>query len=147
MPPWLLYYLTQERATPTLIDKVHQAVNGEYNAISCYEKMIQLAPTKMEKEIITEIRQDEYKHYQTFSTIYTNLTGQQPKPQLDEPCPPTYEEALKFAIEDEQHTVDFYMEVGDQAQNPHIKEVFYRAAKDEQNHAVWFLYFYTRRVG
>ena len=53
-------------------------------------------------------------------------------------------DGLEFALQDEQTTVDFYMEVADGASDPTIKEVFRRAAADEQNHAVWFLYYFTK---
>ncbi|MTT30681.1 hypothetical protein GMB86_01460 [Terrilactibacillus sp. BCM23-1] len=56
-----------------------------------------------------------------------------------------YLEVLKFRVEDEQNTVDFYMEIADQSRLPIIKETFQRAAKDEQNHAVWFLLFLTQK--
>ena len=36
------------------------------------------------------------------------------------------------------------MEVADGASDRSIKEAFRRAAADEQNHAVWFLYFFTK---
>jgi len=51
---------------------------------------------------------------------------------------------LEFALQDEQKTVDFYMEIADDSTNQFIKDAFKRAAVDEQNHAVWFLYFYTK---
>ncbi|GAA3314104.1 hypothetical protein GCM10020331_005840 [Ectobacillus funiculus] len=42
-------------------------------------------------------------------------------------------------------TVDFfYLDIADKAQDSYIKKQFRRAATDEQNHAVWFLYFYTK---
>ena len=44
------------------------------------------------------------------------------------------------AFKDEQETVDFYLDLADQTQDQSIKKVFQRAAADEQNHAVWFLY-------
>ncbi|MBK5441663.1 hypothetical protein JFU13_01025 [Peribacillus sp. TH24] len=35
----------------------------------------------------------------------------------------------------------FYLGIADEVTNPSIKEAFRRAAADEQNHAVWFLYY------
>ncbi|PPA69473.1 rubrerythrin family protein [Jeotgalibacillus proteolyticus] len=102
--------------------------------------MAGLAPVQEESNRILEIQQDERRHFEEFSTIYMNLTGVQPTPQLNEGCHDTYRDALTFAFKDEQETVDFYLDLADRAQNPHIKQVFKRAAADEQNHAVWFLF-------
>ncbi len=122
-----------------LKDDIMRAINGEYSAIDCYGRLIKMAPTEKEREVITEIRNDEIKHFNQFCALYTLLTNEQPDPKIIETCPAKYEEGLQFAFEDEQHTVDFYYEIADQANHPLIRRLFCRAAADEQNHAVWFL--------
>ncbi|TKD70700.1 ferritin-like domain-containing protein [Pseudalkalibacillus hwajinpoensis] len=129
----------------TLVDDIATAINGEYSAIQCYKKLAQLAPNDTERNRIKEIRKDEKMHLQAFKNIYTQLTGQQPSPQVTEECPNEYREGIDFAFNDEQETVDFYLDIADQAQDPFIKETFKRAAADEQNHSVWFLYLLTKR--
>ncbi|WP_088072096.1 ferritin family protein [Gottfriedia luciferensis] len=127
-----------------LISNVEKAINGEYSAISCYTKLASLAKKEDERKTILEIREDEVKHYHHFVSIYVNLTGRQPHPKIIENCPDNYIDGLEFALKDEQETVDFYLSVSDGTSNQLIKNTFSRAAKDEQNHAVWFLYFYTK---
>ncbi|MGE7765068.1 ferritin-like domain-containing protein [Peribacillus sp. NPDC096540] len=124
-----------------LLRQLEKAINGEYSAIQCYEKLAQLAPDEKQRKQIIEIREDEVKHFQSFAQIYTSLTGVQPQPKVTEPCPESYKAGLEFAIRDEQETVDFYLEVADGAADRSIRKAFRRAAADEQNHAVWFLYF------
>ncbi|VEF49481.1 ferritin/ribonucleotide reductase-like protein [Bacillus freudenreichii] len=118
---------------------IAKAVNGEYSAIACYGKLIEMAPTEKEKQIIRKIRNDEVRHFHQFSAIYMLVMNKQPEPQIIEQCPNKYKDGLRFAFEDEQHTVDFYHEIADRAQHPNIRHLFRRAAADEQNHAVWFL--------
>ena len=132
------------RASHPLVQDVEKAINGEYSASDCYARLANLAPSKKVREQILEIRQDEIKHYQQFVQIYRGLTGIPPQPKITEGCPNTFLKGLEFAIEDEQKTVDFYMEIADAATDPFIKEVFRRAAVDEQNHAVWFLYYFAK---
>ncbi|WP_229751877.1 ferritin-like domain-containing protein [Marinithermofilum abyssi] len=132
-----------ERITD-LIQDIAKAINGEYSAISCYAQLAEMAPTEEEKKQILEIRGDEILHYREFSAIYTRLTGRQPTPRITELCPENYCQGLQFAFKDEQETVDFYLDIVDKARDPHIKNRFRRAAADEQNHAVWFLYYWTR---
>ncbi|WLD94242.1 ferritin-like domain-containing protein [Alkalihalobacillus sp. AL-G] len=136
-------YLYRQTETQGIIEDIRNAINGEYSAIQCYQKLAQKAPNRQQREQIQEIRQDEIKHYQRFMQIYTSLTGQQPQPQITEECPDNYTEGLIASFKDEQETTDFYLEFSEQARTPYIKEVFRSAAADEQNHAVWFLSFLT----
>ncbi|MBS4189639.1 ferritin-like domain-containing protein [Bacillus sp. FJAT-49705] len=138
-------YTNSYRQTEKIIANLTKAINGEYSAIQCYQKLANMAPTQKEKEQILEIKQDESKHLQTFSQMYVNLTGRQPSPQLMDRCPNNYKRGLEYALIDEQQTVDFYLEVADETTDQTIKNAYKRAALDEQNHAVWFLYFLTKQ--
>jgi rubrerythrin len=144
MYPYTNYYDALYRQNNKLIREVEKAINGEYNAIHCYTKLANLAPNEKEKSRILEIRQDEIKHHKQFEQIFTKLTGRRPQQKLGEECPAVYLEGLEFALQDEQITVDFYLKVADGASDSSIKETFRRAAADEQNHAVWFLYYFTK---
>lgn len=129
----------------SLIQDLMKSINGEYSAIQCYGYLMKIAPTEEEKKVIAEIRQDEIRHFQEFCQIYTSITGSQPAPRVTEPCPASYKEGLDAAFKDEQETVDFYREIAQKAEDPYIKEIFNKAASDEQHHAVWFLYFLSKR--
>lgn len=135
------FYRNQERMAADL----EAAINGEYSAIQCYAKLAELAPNEAIRKQILEIRKDEVKHFQHFSQAYTYLTNQQPKPKVTETCPDDFRSGAEFAFHDEQHTVDFYLEAADRATDPAVKKVFRRAAADEQQHAVWFLYFLMKK--
>lgn len=128
-----------------LINDIERAINGEYSAIACYQQLAKMAPTQAERNQILEIREDERRHFKAFSGIYTTLTGKQPTPEIIEECPDTYKGGLEASFKDEQETVDFYLDIADSTQAIVIKETFRRAAADEQNHAVWFLYFLEQK--
>ncbi len=132
-------------ADQAFLNDVAQAINGEYSAIACYERLAKLAPNEEIRNQILEIRQDEISHYQRFSQFYYRLSGRQPTPQMSEECPEEYGAGLLFAFKDEQKTVDFYLDIADRATDPVIREAFRRAAADEQNHAVWFQHFILQR--
>lgn len=142
------YYYVPYQNTPfrsevntQILGDVQKAINAEYSAISCYGKLANMAPTQFEKDRILEIQSDEKRHLGEFSRIYSNLTGEQPTYQITKSCPNTYMAGIDFAFKDEQNSVDFYLDIADKTQDQYIKERFNRAAKDEQHHAVWFLYF------
>lgn len=132
------------RQNDKLIRDIEKAINGEFSAINCYAKLANMTPNVAERNQILEIRNDEIKHFHQFVQIYTNLTGQQPKPQITEECPNAYLQGLEFAIQDEQKTVDFYLEISDETSDANMKELLRRIAADEQNHAVWFLYYFVK---
>lgn len=138
------YYNTMYRQNEKLITDIVKSINGEFSAIHCYAKLAHLTSKEKERKRILEIRQDEIKHFQQFGQIYTSLTGQQPQPKMIEACPDDYKNGLEYAMQDEQQTVDFYLNIADETTNPFIKEAYRRAAADEQNHAVWFLYFFIK---
>ena len=137
------YLYTRQETNSRFLHDLTKAINGEYSAITCYEQLAALAPNEAAKRRIQEIRNDEMKHYQIFTQLYMTMTGRQPTPQLTEPCPTDYKAGLLAALQDEQETVDFYLEISDYVQPAHVKETFRRIAADEQNHAVWFLTLYT----
>lgn len=127
-----------------LISDIAKAINGQYSAAACYEQLARMAPNDEERNQILEIRNDELRHLQVFSQFYTSLSGRKPTPHIVEECPSDYRAGLNFAFKDEQETVDFYLDIADKSPDPLIKDHFRRASADEQNHAVWFLYFLTR---
>ena len=145
MYPIINFHQTN-RLEETQINDIEKAISGEYNAIQCYQKLANLAHSSKEREQILEIQRDEMKHYKLFTQIFVQLTGKNPRIQLKEECPNTYKAGLEYAIKDEQETVDFYHDISDKATDPMIKQAFTRVAADEQNHAVWFLYFFTKRI-
>lgn len=132
------------RQTNKLANDIAKAINGQYSAIQCYAKLAKMAPNEKERDQILEIRKDEKRHLRQFTQIYQSLTGKQAEPKLLEGCPNNYMDGLEFALKDEQETVDFYLDIAEQTSNSFVKDIFRRAAADEQNHAVWFLYFLTK---
>jgi rubrerythrin len=142
--PYTNYMDAIARQSSKLASDMEKAINGEYTAIQIYAKLADMAKNEAERERILEIRQDEVKHYQQFVQLYQRLTGRQPQPKIIEDFPDNYATGLESALVDEQKTVDFYLEIADGATDPFVKEVFRRAAADEQNHAVWFLYYFMK---
>ncbi|WP_088035572.1 ferritin-like domain-containing protein [Evansella clarkii] len=127
------------------IRDLEKAINGEYSAIECYERMADQASNEKERNQILEIRKDEIKHFEQFLMLYTSITGRSHSPVVTEECPGNYRLALLAAFEDEQNTVDLYNSMADRAPDSSTRRMFRRAALDEQHHAVWFLSYLTVR--
>lgn len=131
----------QPSVNTEVLDNILKALNSEYNTIPCYELLANQAPNPDIKNRILEIRNDEIRHFETFWRLYISLTGNQPNLQITKQCPTDFNSGVLDAFIDEQETVDFYHDIARSANNPVIKDTFTQAAADEQNHAVWFLYF------
>lgn len=125
----------------SVLNDLTKAMDGEHEAICFYEMLANMAPNASIKNRILEIRKDEIRHFQTFEHIYFCLTGCHYYPQTQPACPKNFLQGIDKAFHDEQETVDFYHSVARKVQEPCISHTFSEAASDEQNHAVWFLYF------
>lgn len=142
LPYIFTHHREMELTSQQLNAALTKAINGEHNAIVCYEQLAQIAPNDQIKNKILEIRKDEIRHYNAFLNFYQDIFGQQPNVSQVNNCPNQYRAGVESAFIDEQVTVDEYLSVADRiSQYPDLKATFERAAKDEQNHAVWFLYF------
>lgn len=130
---------------PVLIRNLQKAINGEFSAIQCYRKLAELAHSDEVRKQIEEIRRDEIRHLREFSTLYGSITGKHIMPKQTEECPDNFTRGLDAAFKDEQETVDFYLRAAEETSKLKAKGVFTRAARDEQNHAVWFLYYLMER--
>lgn len=132
---------TQTSTNAEVLNDILKAIDGEFTAIACYELLASQAQNDEIKKRILEIRNDEIRHYETFWYLYITLTGKQPSPKITRQCPADYKSGVHAAFIDEQETVDFYHDISRNTDNPVVKDAFTRASADEQNHAVWFLYF------
>ncbi|ARV44794.1 ferritin family protein [Bacillus inaquosorum] len=138
-------YPAPYREDPVLIRNLIKAINGEFSAIQCYRKLAELTRRDEVRKQIEEIRRDEMRHLREFSTLYGAITGKHIMPKQTEECPDTFTRGLDAAFKDEQETADFYLRAAEETPNLKAKGIFTRAARDEQNHAVWFLYFLMKR--
>ncbi|UCZ53433.1 ferritin-like domain-containing protein [Bacillus shivajii] len=133
------YYRGENQSA--LAKDMMKAINDEYSAIAFYRKLADMAHTDEARRQILEIRKNHVRHFDEFNRIYKNLTGRKPTPEVKEECPNTYRDGILAGFKNEQKTVNFYLDIADRTQDASIKEIFRRAAADEQNHAVWFLFF------
>lgn len=127
----------------SMIHNLEEAINGEYNTIYCYEHLADLAPSDEIKKRIMEIRSDEVRHYEMFWDVYYSLTGKEFQPEITKKCSTSYSAGVLAAFLDEQKTTEFYHRAMREASATEAKKAFDSAAKDEQNHAVWYLYYLT----
>lgn len=134
-------------ACSDLPERLIKAMTGEQDARLYYQKLMTMAPTTDEKNVINKIYEDEKKHYNNFSRLYTELTGRQPSlPSPQSPNIPSYVEGLKKAIFDETDAYEFYRDTFMCTTNPTAKEIFFEALTDENEHAMRLNYLYSTNI-
>ncbi|TMW70328.1 ferritin-like domain-containing protein [Alteribacter natronophilus] len=126
-----------------MIRNIARSIDNEYTAVICYEGLMQMAPDEYSAYRIMRIREDNMRHYQAFSQIFTMVTGHQHQPQMTRECPQDFREGSRAAFIDEQENVEFYLRIAEEADIPFVRRSYRRASSDDQNSATWFLYFLT----
>ena len=129
------------RVTP---EELVNAMQGEAEDKLFYERLMRMAPTREEADIIKQIRTDEIKHYEAFEDLYRRMTGRNPRvPETDKPTFRTYMEGVELAFFDELEAYEHYRDLYLSTQNPRIRDIFLDAFTDENEHAQYMHWIYS----
>lgn len=118
------------------IDKLKQAIEGEYRDYYFYRSMYEIAEDPLWRDFIQHAFEDEKSHYEMFQQLYYMMTGtfvQNPKKPI--PCY-NLKQGVKQALVGELDGVETYKEMlltipFQQAYNP-----LFIAMHDEMEHAI-----------
>lgn len=90
-----------------------EAIRGETEDRMFYSYLLNNAPSMLDKELITGIRDDEIKHAKMFRQIYFEHTGKmiQADKNIEFEPPTTYCDGLKGALLGEQNAVKKYRRI------------------------------------
>lgn len=139
-----MYQYPQMMAMDSLIRDIEKAANGEYHAIQTYERLLQLAPTTEDREVISKILEDERKHFAVFTTIYRQFTGNAPALTPTHQLPASFISGIVSSIPDELEDSKFYQNISEHPMGESLRRIFLNASHDEQRHATWFTYLWIR---
>lgn len=116
---------------------VKKAVQGEREDEIFYDFLISEAPTKEEKDIISDIRDDERNHNKMFREIYYYFTGEE-LPQStgnDFKEPKNYMEGLKRAFFGELAAMERYRVIRAGLPSEYYRDMVFEILTDEMKHA------------
>lgn len=137
-------YFRNSHITPDsnqrFLDHLEKIVNAEHHAIQIYGKLLELTQNKMFRNIIENIRNDEKRHFQTFSEIYTQLTHGKQAVLTDATLPKSFINGVDDSVKDELEDSKFYQDTAQVTTNEPIRRHLMNASHDEQRHATWFMY-------
>jgi rubrerythrin len=114
------------------------AIIGEATAIDFYSRLISATPNQKHKDNINHALEDEKIHLNLFTQLYVALTGQQPIYQIKKEEFSNYNEGLRMAYEDELEAYENYRNAYLLTKDQYIRDVFFRAMTDENEHAMRF---------
>lgn len=123
---------------------VAKAVNGEYNAVRKYGRLMELAPNEDFRKLLENIRSDEQEHFKLYSEWYGRLTGGKTAPVTDEPLPTVFIDGVEASLRDELEDAKFYRDLSSASDDPALKQAALYTALDEQRHASWFMYIWEK---
>jgi rubrerythrin len=122
-----------------------KAMQGEAEARKYYKRLISMAPNEKEADIIERFYEDETKHLSKFRMLFEMITGKEPElKDIKSPDYDSYIEGVEQAILDELEAYEFYRDIYLSSSNPIVKEIFFEAFTDENEHAAHLNYLYTK---
>ncbi|WP_232695903.1 ferritin-like domain-containing protein [Brevibacillus daliensis] len=128
-----------------IIPILEESIADEREDELFYDSLIALAPTQLEKEVITSIRNDERKHRRYLRQIYKELTGRDAPPgKANSFQPPaSYLEGLEKALLGELQAFERYRTVYMNIPERY-KNMIFEIMTDELKHAGYYNWLYAK---
>ncbi|WP_410506220.1 ferritin family protein [Haloimpatiens sp. FM7315] len=124
------------------VDIIKRAIEGEKEDEAFYNTLIEMAPTKEQKEIIESIRDDEIRHNIMFKKMYAELAGMQNRHKY-EVCTRKsmpYIDGIKKALFGEMKAVEEYREILKGLPNMCYRDIVFDIITDEIKHGIKYNY-------
>lgn len=137
-----MYSYMSYNVTPAQLLK---AMKGEAEARKYYKRLLGMAPNEKEEDIIEHFYEDETKHFSKFRMLFEMITGKEPElGSVKAPDFDSYLDGVEQAILDELEAYEFYRDIYLSSNNPIVRDVFFEALTDENEHAAHLNYLYTK---
>lgn len=122
-----------------------KAMRGEAETKKYYKRLADLAPSEREEDIIEHFIEDETKHLSKFKMLFEMITGKGPElTHIKQPVFDDYLEGIEQAILNELEAYEFYRDIYLSNNNPIVRDIFFEAMTDENEHAAHLNYLYTK---
>lgn len=124
-------------------DALLKTIMDEATAIEFYERLASVAPDNYSRETIESIRGDEQTHLEAFGKLYVYLVGRNPQYKIIPVQFSDYREGLFLAYKGEIEAIEFYKENILATLDQLIRDTYFFAMTDEQEHAIQFSFLYN----
>lgn len=137
-----MYSYMNYNVTPAQLMK---AMRGEAEARKYYKKLMGMATDEKEADIIEHLYEEETKHLSKFRMLFEMITGKEPEvSSVKSPDFDSYQDGVEQAILDELDAYEFYRDIYLAGNNPIVRDIFFEALTDENEHAAHLNYIYTK---
>lgn len=138
---------SHHRASSSFVKHLEQAINGEATAIRFYGDLLhQVRGDQTAYDNVIHAYDDENKHFRAFVRLYKRLTGRQPSVRITPIRYPSLAAAYRQAFFDELEAAELYRDMYLMTRDPDIRDIFFMAKNDEEEHAQRFHFLYNRQL-
>ncbi|MBE3580154.1 MAG: ferritin-like domain-containing protein [Thermoanaerobacteraceae bacterium] len=130
-----------------LLKNIYDSIVAEATAADLYYRLLRETPNQLHREFVHHAYQDELKHLEAFSRLYSFFTGQKPHYTIDPVQYRSYEEGLLISLQSELEAAEFYHEVILSSTDGLVRDTFFLAMGDELEHATRFGVLYAMTKG
>lgn len=124
-----------------ILDMVLEAIADERGYTEYYTKLMKMAKSQDEKNILNEIRIDGQKHEKIFRRIYYILTGKEVLVETEvKSIGNNIKDEYKKSIFRELETVEFHKKLHVVMKNQDLRNMLYDVITDKQAHAIKLTY-------
>ncbi|TWI60042.1 cupin domain-containing protein [Halalkalibacter nanhaiisediminis] len=121
-----------------ILEAILEGIKREASAIELYRRLANAAPNQKHRNDIHHALEQKQAHLTQFTNLYMNLTGSEPKYEIDHIPFYRYSEGLQKAYEAEVEGYEHYQKSSVLTQHPQIRNVFLWALTGEQENAARF---------
>lgn len=134
-----VYQLSKDLLIKTLID--------EQDAIVYYMQLQKMTTDKECINLLSEIYADEIKHFHALKNLYVQIAMENPLlPKAKMPEISSFISGVSKAIIDELNAYELYRDIYLANKNEGVRNLFFEAQTDENEHAAKLNYMYTKII-
>ncbi len=131
-------------ADKKILDLLIEALKDEQMDFVYYGKLMNMAKSLSDKQIIREIQLDEKKHYALMSDVYFSLTGKRPKVEAGiKPIGRNLLKEYEKSIFSELNGSEFYRKIYFLMMNVRYRDIMFELLSDEAAHAAKLNFLYA----
>lgn len=123
---------------------IQKAMIDEATTINLYQRLLKDAPDEFHREFINHACCDEVEHLHFFESLYYQYMNKKPSYNFRSIPYCNYKEGILIALNGEFEAIDFYRNVQLSVTDQLIRDTFYFAMVDEQEHATRFSVLYNQ---
>lgn len=131
VPQGYPYQNADMRSNEQINEAILEGIKGKAEAVDLFRRLASMAPDQSHHQEILQALNNEERHLNHFTNLYTTYTGANPEYDLKSSSFETYEEGLRKGYDSGVEEFEKYRNAYLQTQQHVLGDVFYRACHDK----------------